>query len=468
MSRLKSYFIYLISFILLLIPFAATVQGATDGSISGKLAVTPPGYDDIGEVLQKLGFLAEEIEESSLATLSELQKYDAVYINCSGSIDSVSQEAAAAVRDYVKGGGVIYASDFAASVIDAAFPDKINFYKGNAATGTSSDGTSAARIGTAGKVQAKVTDSGLVAVLGKKTIEINYDLGAWVVIDSVPSSTRVHMTGPASIMDYSVSMEKLQNLQNLDFSNPQAVEELSKQFGGEASQTLQDKPYIVTFTEGEGEVLYTTFHNEAQKTEDTEDVLNWFGIRTKGGRLARATRDLIVKDDDVLLQEIVDGINQDETKNYAFAASGKSDFKVTLNFGGSALSLKVTDPDDSQVVDEKVSSPPFIQSVQAKEGDFQIQVKGDDVSEKNMPFVVAVSGPEDAASLEVAVAEAAEEEALGWKDIILRNLLKYALIIGGVIILIVVIIIVIVLLARRKKTQPPQQPQQPQQPQASQ
>ncbi len=465
MSRLKSYLIYLISFVLLLIPFAATAQGATDGAISGKLAVTSPGYDDIGEVLQELGFTAEEIEESSLATLSELQKYDAVYINCSGSIDGVAQEAAPAIRDYVRGGGIIYASDFAASIVNAAFPNKINFYKGDSATETSLDGTSAARIGTAGKVQAKVTDSGLAAVLGKRTIEINYDLGAWVVIDSVPSSTRVHVTGPASIMDYSASMEKLQNLQNLDFSNPQAVEELSKEFSGEAATTLQDKPYIVTFTEGDGEVLYTTFHNEAQKTEDTEDVLNWFGVRTKGGRLARATQDLVVKGDDVLLQEIVDGMNQDETKNYAFAASGESDFKVTLNFGGSALSLKITDPDGSQVVDKEVSSPPFTQSVQAKEGDFQIQVKGDDVSEKNMPFVVAVSGPEDAASLEMAVAEAAEEEALTWRDIIIQNLIKYVLIAGGVIVLIIVVIVVIIILARRKKTQPPQQPQQPQAPQ---
>lgn len=53
--------------------------------------MTPRDYDDMGKILKNLGFQAEEIQEEDLTSSSTLSKYDAVYINCSVSIDTITE-----------------------------------------------------------------------------------------------------------------------------------------------------------------------------------------------------------------------------------------------------------------------------------------------------------------------------------------------------------------------------------------
>ena len=225
--RFFSKFLFLLLFlplITLTIAPNTSAQGPATGPTGGKLAVTPNGFDNIGEVLDNLGFSSTEIKEADLNDLSNLNKYDSIYINCSASIDTVSISAAKALADYVKGGGIIYASDYANSVIQAAFPDKINFYKPN--NNTEASGIVSyqqARVGNSGKVTAKVTDSGLASVLGKKEIEVNYDLGAWAVIDSVAEGVKVHMRGPVRIFDYSASTVNLDAYKDIDYSDPKFI-----------------------------------------------------------------------------------------------------------------------------------------------------------------------------------------------------------------------------------------------------
>ncbi|NIM47125.1 MAG: hypothetical protein GTN40_03135, partial [Candidatus Aenigmarchaeota archaeon] len=369
-------FAFLLTLTLLVSSFLVRIQNSFGATQTGKLAVTPSGYDDIGEVLEKLGFQADEIQEEDLASGSTLSSYDAVYINCSSSIDSYVEDAATIVRDYVKNGGIIYASDYTNALMDAAFPGKINFYKSSG----SLDSVNAARVGNSGEVEADVTDSGLAAVLGKTKIKVNYDLGSWAVIDSVGSGVQVLMKGSVPITDF--NFDSLQDSENLDLNN--------------LTKTLENKPLVVTFSEGKGQVLYTTFHNEAQKTSDTESVLNWFAVRAKAGKLSQAVQELITKDGNEVLQEIVDSINQGETKKYLFGASGEADFQIILNFGGSKLSLKITDPNGKEVASQTVSSPPYTKSIDATKGNYEIEIKGVEVPEKNYPFVVAVGGPEEA------------------------------------------------------------------------
>jgi len=333
---------------------------------ASKLAVTPAGYDDMGQVLERLGYSAAEISIDDLNSLSTLSQYDSVYIYCSGSASYVDNEAAAAVKSYVQNGGTLYASDWASAVIEKAFPEKVKFYKER--ENSDDNPTYPSQVGNTGEQTAKVVDSGLQAILGKKEVKVNFDAGSWVVIDSAGSGTKVHIQGPANITDYD---------------------------SGES--TLKDKPYVVSFTEGKGQVLYTSFHNEAQNTEDMDKILNWFGIKTKAGKLAQKTNDLLEKDGDKVLQEVVDGINQDESKSYEFKATGEADFSVTLNFGGSAIEVTVTDPDGKKTTSKNVESPPYTYKVKgAKAGTYKVSVKGTDIPEKNYPFVLAFSGPESA------------------------------------------------------------------------
>lgn len=469
-----SKFLFLLLFlplITLTIAPNTSAQGPATGPTDEKLAVTPRGFDDIGEVLDNLGFSTTEINEADLNNLSDLSKYDSVYINCSASIDSVSSTAASIIADYVKDGGIIYASDYANSVIEAAFPGKINFYRSNSSTETTSSALAQqARVGNSGKVTATVTDSGLASVLGKKEIEVNYDLGAWAVIDSVANGVKVHIRGPVNIFDYSASAVNLEAYQDIDYSDPKSLEEIQKlneSISESTQKTLKDKPFIVSFTHGKGEVLYTTFHNEAQKTEDMGKVLDWFAVKVKAGKLVQSTRQHAIQAGGKVLQEVVDSINQGEKKTYKFSATGKADFDITLNFGGSELNLVVIDPNGNKVLDQKVPNPPHSQTINNTiAGEYTIEVTGNEVPKKNYPFVAIVSGPEEAAANPILDTDTATSSAATDTDTDtakesnnLVDKLKDNMVVVTIVVIIILGALATVILFIRKKKAVPSQPQ---------
>lgn len=395
---------------LLMSPLFIFAQGTAN-----KLAITPAGYDDMGEVLEKLGYNAAKISIDDLSSLSTLNQYDSVYINCSSSASYIKDEAAAAIKNYVQNGGTVYASDWASSVVEKSFPGKVNFY-GSGGDENNSNPTSSSQVGNVGEQTAKVVDSGLASVLGKKEVKVNFDAGSWVVIDSAGNGTKVHIQGPANISDYDST---------------------------EGTKTLQDKPYVVSFTEGKGQVLYTSFHNEAQNTEDMEKILNWFGIKTKAGKLAQTTNTLLEKDGNKVLQEVTDGLNQDESKSYSFKATGEADFSVTLNFGGSAIEMTVTGPDGKKISSKNVGSPPYTYEIKgAKEGTYAVSVKGSEIPEKNYPFVLAFSGPESAmaaVSDDVATPQPQSKPKTDNSNIILGVISAFVIVVlvGGIIFFII-------------------------------
>lgn len=195
---------------------------------SVRFAYVPGIFDTIEEVLGRLGFSAEEIDATAF-TAERLADYDAVFLNC-GLDPAPAEDPAAleALRTYVEGGGVLYASDWAEMYVKGAFPNAVNFASPDT------------RIGDSGTHEAKVLDAGLARALGRDTATITFDAPVWAVVDSVPSSTRVLVSGPVVTMD--------------------GVE-------------LADRPYMVQFEAGEGRVTYTSFHNEAQTTQDVDTLL---------------------------------------------------------------------------------------------------------------------------------------------------------------------------------------------------
>ena len=424
LSRIAGVFILILLFCGLF-AFRAQKSKATvqvKAAPAEKMAVTPVGYDDIGDILKQLNISADTIEESDLKDLAKLKQYEVVYINCSSGVDYISAEAAPVVSQYVKEGGIVYASDYTNSLIQDAFPGKINFYGQSG----SSSSYSSPRVGSSGSVTAKVVDSGLASVLGKNKVNINFDLGSWVVIDSAGSGTKVHVTGPASV------------------------------FASDDSQAAnKEVPYVVSFSEGSGEVLYTSFHNEAQKTGDMENLVNWFAIRTRASNLARITEELASEGGKTVLQEVVDKINQGETKEYAFQATGKKDFSIVLNFGGSAIKLTLTDPKGKKVASEDVSAPPYSTNISAKEGKYTIKLEGNEIPSANYPFVLTVSGDKEAiaaATFEDQSSQSTSETAKVSIFDYIKKIATYAAV--GLVVVAVLIIVVVVAVKRRKKISP--------------
>lgn len=349
---------------------------------TSKLAVTPPLYDDMGAVLKKMGISVFDVTINDLKNLSTWKKYDAVYLNC-GSM-YVSPEITAALKKYVQDGGVVYASDFSGELIEAAFPDKINFY-GEDKTKKIQESFKA-KVGNSGEVQANIVDQGLASIVGKSKVLINFDLGSWVVIDSVNSGVRVHVTGDVKTSGYNSTGAKV----------------------------LKDKPFVVSFQEGKGEVLFTSFHNEAQTSEDLDKILVWFAAKAKAGKLAQQSRSLGANDGNFVLQEVVDFISANDSNSYKFNATGNSDFKIIINFEGNGkINLTVKDPEGKEVLNKQVSSPPGVFDVKgAMKGAYTISLKSDSDISKNTSIVTVVSGPKNATSDPVIYGDLSSQDEL--------------------------------------------------------
>jgi hypothetical protein len=217
--------------------FQTSFVGATPGGApialtiaanAATFAYVDGAFDSIQDVLAALGFGVTALAATDLATVN-LAQYDAVFLNC--GLDegpATDPTILTSLAAYVNGGGSLYASDWAYSYVEGAFPGRVSFVQPDPRVGDE----------TLAPVTAQVLDASLQATLGRATAEITFDLPSWAVIDAAPAGTAVLIAGPATYL------------------------------AGTAT-----KPYAVRFAHGTGRVTYTSFHNEAQPTADMRTIL---------------------------------------------------------------------------------------------------------------------------------------------------------------------------------------------------
>ena len=185
---------------------------------------------------------------SFLGNFATMSQYDIIFFNCGVADGSATTGAnagtyAANLRQYVEQGGSIYASDWAAPLIELAFPEFITWQNGT----PQNDNVQTAKVGNPQTVSnAAVTDPGIRAALGQNTVAISYDLPAWVAMQSTAPATRVYIRGTASGTNAS----------------------------GFGNVTMSNIPFTVGFDVGQGRVVYTSFHQERNLTPDMLAVLN--------------------------------------------------------------------------------------------------------------------------------------------------------------------------------------------------
>jgi hypothetical protein len=221
------------------------VQDACFSKDKTKIAVVTGVWDSIEKILSSLGFEYDLYDGQSniqeaiglLTDLNKMSQYDIIFFNCGGSHDEImlsnTNIITSNLQKYVAAGGNIYASDWAFVYAEWPWPNAIAFVGGN----TNIYGP---KLGMMGPVSGTVTDSALSTFLGKKSVNINYDLGMWVVVENAAANTKIHIVGNVNML----------------------------------GSTLSNAPLMVSHTPG-GKVLYTTFHNEPQITQDMEKILNF-------------------------------------------------------------------------------------------------------------------------------------------------------------------------------------------------
>lgn len=147
------------------------------------------------------------------------------------------------VRSQGELGRRLYFSDWTYDLMERAWPDLVDWVGDD-------EELDAAQVGTAQVVAARVVDAGLAAFMEVPEgteIEVEFNYGVWAVAESVADSVVVLVEADVEIDD-----------------------PLTGEY-----RTALDVPLVFTAVVGQGVVIFTSYHNEAQISEDARDVLRY-------------------------------------------------------------------------------------------------------------------------------------------------------------------------------------------------
>lgn len=318
---------------------------------SSDILVTSPGYDDFGAILDSLGWGYDECSVAELGTL-DLSSYKALYINCASF--QLPEGIDDKIATWVDEGGSLYASDWAYSVVEIAFPDEIEFAPDP-------------KSGDSGVYTADILDSGLAHYLDSEnppaTVDLNYDLGAWVVPVDAAADATVYMSGTVDT------------------------------YGGSAYV-----PLVIGFNHGDGRVLYTTFHNEAQLSELQQKILEYFALIPYTQSLNNALDQAVMSEFPGYGEQLsyLGRISPGQTLSGYPIPPNPAGWVLGVNTGAN-LSVELKRPDGSVFQTLEVNGGPALLEVPAGSasalaaGDWSASVSG--VSgDANAPFVMNVYG----------------------------------------------------------------------------
>lgn len=142
----------------------------------------------------------------------------------------------------VRNGLRLYFSDWTYDLMEATWPDLVDW------VGDDEELDQAQRGVAPQIVNASIVDEGLAEFMGVplgSQIEVIYNFGTWAVIESVSEDVDVLLSA------------------DVEYDDPATGE----------VRVQEDAPLLIAANIGTGVVLFTTFHNEAQVSDDTRDVL---------------------------------------------------------------------------------------------------------------------------------------------------------------------------------------------------
>ncbi len=149
-------------------------------------------------------------------------------------------DAVANTVEWVDRTGLLWASDWSYDLVEAAWPDKIDFFGDDLLLDD-------AQVGTIGRIEARVTDTALQEALGTDTLSLEFNYSDWMVMESVANddSVDVLLRGDAEV----------------------------RLSASEGFGAVQDVPLLVSFDHGAGQVILSSFHWNAQNADLVDTIL---------------------------------------------------------------------------------------------------------------------------------------------------------------------------------------------------
>ena len=332
-----------------------------------RLAVTPPSFDDVGKLLDGLGngYKYTTIQYDELLDEKRLADFDVLFVTCSGVPDTwvdkvlenadrpgtvnvqvkpeVLDRARANLRKFVEQGGTLYASDFQFSLVALAFPEFID--------------RNLVRVGKAQTVTAEAIDASLKNLLGSQ-IPLKFDMDGW---------------HPAAMQGQEVIVLLWGDYKAMDDSE-------------------QSAPLLVKFPVKQGNVVFTSFHNEKQNSELESKLLRFLVFTTVLARTeARLTQTLVEGGFSPAARSLLSasGDEQSVTQTHRVAKRGPVRFALGFENRGATLTLTVEGPGDAKF--DKAGQSSFSLDIpDAVPGDWKYTIKASNTPFANFPFTLTI------------------------------------------------------------------------------
>lgn len=233
----------------------------------GNMAYIAGTWDKIETIINdSLGYSAVPITVADLDSATNLETYDVIFMNCGAlNTDHMDSLRYANLNSFMQNGGSIYASDYAVELLTGdgyyknvttssqwALRNNNHTASGLQLLSTCStadlggfiqdSSLCTSKIGSSGLVaNVHITDANIILLLGKDSIDIDYNLGSWERIGLLDAPF-------TSIINDPITNEPLA-----------ATTDFNGNYPG-------------------GKIFYTTFHNEAQGTvsQDVQNILQYF------------------------------------------------------------------------------------------------------------------------------------------------------------------------------------------------
>ena len=342
-----------------------------------RIAVTPPEYDDVGKLLDTLGsgYRFTEISLEDLLDARRLARYDVVFVTCGfaprewanrqlrrikrgrGRISSARPEIADRLKDslrgYVNRGGTLYVSDWHFDLLEIAFPEFVDYRKvGSGAVGT---------------VRARVVDRGLSRRLGP-TIELRFDGTDWRPAAFRGRQVTTYLSGTYRTVD-----------------------------GAKATG-----PLMVQFPHGEGNVIFTSFHNEKQNSQTELQLLRYLVFTTVTAQTdAKVKRTMVRGGFSPVERNLLSASAKQQSATQTFNCPGKRHLQFVLGFEnrGAELRMSVIGPVCPRQIDGgklvKTGNSTFTIDVpKATAGEWKYTITPLKVPYENFPFTLTVGEKE--------------------------------------------------------------------------
>lgn len=200
--------------------------------------------DHLRDVLGSLGINESQIDffdgdwaEQLLSGDAAIMGYDILFLSCRSEESTYFNSSAMRdrLREYVEAGGSVYASDQAYGLIEVTYPSRIDFEGDDDVRAAANKGDRVEDLA------ANIVDGNMATSFGQTSATLHYPLRGWSVMRSVGNGVDVYVKANAPLKDN----------------------------GGR----VNNAPQIVGFSEGEGRVIYSSFHQEAGTHPDQLRIL---------------------------------------------------------------------------------------------------------------------------------------------------------------------------------------------------